>query len=154
MIYIWSVSTLTHTKRLDCSDDVLCLKLLPNGFLASGLAGSSILLWNLASGNKIATLTGHISSVLSLEVLPNRDLASGANDNSIKVWDINTHLHKYNLNNHGGAVNALKLLPNGFLASCSSDQSVKVWDTTNQKEVGQLDANKPLYSLELLGKKN
>ena len=137
---------------LDCSADVLCLKYLPNDFLASGVSGNSIYLWDLATNKKVAQLKGHSSTILCLEVLPNSDLASGSEDFIIKVWDIFTYAHKYDLEGHSAAVTALKLLSNGFLASGSTDQKVKVWDPYNRTLVGEIDTNKAVYSLELLGK--
>lgn len=151
-IYIWSLTNFAMQANIYCNDDVLCLKYLPNGVLASAVSSNVIYLWNLSTNAKVATLSGHTSTILCLEVLPNLDLASSeSQSNYIWIWDINTQNRKYYLAGHTNVVNVLKMLPNGLLASGSSDHRVKIWNATKNSLVGQVDTNKAVYSLELLG---
>ena len=56
------------------TSSVLCLKVLPNGQLASGSSNFSIKLWSMIldqTNDCLFTLTGHYESITSLDYLEN-----------------------------------------------------------------------------------
>ena len=57
--------------------------------LASGSLDHTVKLWNVATGNNIATLQGHTDWVRSVAFSPDgTTLASASFDNTVKLWDI------------------------------------------------------------------
>jgi WD40 repeat protein len=57
--------------------------------LASGSSDKTIKLWDVATGNNIATLRGHAYAIRSLAFSPDgKALASGSNDTTVKLWDV------------------------------------------------------------------
>ena len=55
--------------------------------LASGSFDKSIIVWDVAKGDKVHTLNGHTGYVRSVCSLAGNRLASGSDDKSIIVWD-------------------------------------------------------------------
>ena len=98
--------------------------MLPDGRLASCSYDANINLWNLASGQLEATLTGHAGAVTALAVLPDGRLVSCSHDVTIKLWNLASGRLEASLEGHTGAVTALAVLPDGRLVSGSADQTV------------------------------
>jgi len=59
---------------------------LSDGWWASASGDNTIKIWNVASGDCVATLTGHTAAVSCLVKLRDGRLASASDDKSIKVW--------------------------------------------------------------------
>ena len=98
--------------------------------VASGTMSGKIVLLNLASGEVLATLSGHTRPVECL-VFSNDDklLFSSSWDEAIRVWDVENGsdvLHV--MEGHTHWVMWISMSPcGGFLASASYDETVKIW---------------------------
>lgn len=105
--------------------------------LASGSDDKTIKLWDLRSGQAIATLHGHSQAVQSVAIHPNgKILASGSNDKTIKLWDINTTEEVFTLFGHIYAVKTVFFSPDGkLLASASWDKTIKLWNVDTGEEI-------------------
>ena len=67
----------------------VALAFAPDGQTLAVAAGSLILLWDVASGEKQATLRGHASEVTALSWTPDgRTLISGGKDRTVRSWDV------------------------------------------------------------------
>src|SRR5439155_1915528 len=61
----------------------------PTGkMFASGGEDRSIVLWDLAKGTAIKTLTGHTESIKALTFIGSGTLASAGADRKLNIWDI------------------------------------------------------------------
>ncbi|WP_163508911.1 helix-turn-helix domain-containing protein [Fodinicola acaciae] len=96
--------------------------------LATG--GPAVQLWDLASGRRIATLTGHTADVTSVAFSPDgRTLASASLDETVRLWDLPSAQPVATLTGHGQAVNAVAYAPDGrTVFSASGDDTVLLWD--------------------------
>ncbi len=57
--------------------------------LASGAADGAIILWDVATGERLRTLQGHADMVLNVAFSPDgRTLASASEDGTIILWDV------------------------------------------------------------------
>ncbi len=58
-------------------------------YLISGCNDGSIILWDLDSGSKVATLPAHGDAVLACGAIPGRTWAlSAGRDKKIAIWDL------------------------------------------------------------------
>lgn len=70
--------------------NVLVLKVSPDGkTLATGNDESQIMLWDIATNEQKAILSGHTRAIISIDYSPDgRTLISGSRDGTFKLWDI------------------------------------------------------------------
>jgi WD40 repeat protein len=105
--------------------------------LASGSWPAPIGLWDVATGQERATLTGHERSVNSVVDIPavcsvayspdGKTLASASNDGTIKLWDV-AGGKEWAALRHMGHV-SVAFSPDGkTLTSGSIDGTIKLWD--------------------------
>jgi WD40 repeat protein len=95
-IALWDVNTRTRLHEVP-SGGSYSVAFSPDGrTLASDGDGSTIALWNVASGKRLRVLRGHSKVVDSVAFSPDGStLASGSFDGTIALWDIasGTRLH-------------------------------------------------------------
>jgi WD40 repeat protein len=142
---LWNVTRRAKTARFNniSAIEVNALCGLPDDCLASGgNFETGVLIWNLKSGKRTATLRGHSDGIYALCPLPDGRLASGSWDKTIRLWDLRHGTLAARLRNlvrgaqiarlegHSSSVGALCMLPNGRLASGSGDGSIGLWDLT------------------------
>ena len=113
-------------------------------------ADSTIRIWELDSGQEVATLPGHEDAISGLVFSPDgRLLASHSGfrnprrivfepqpqDRAIQVWDLTTGRELRRFEGHRGAVNALTFTPDGrSVVSSSEDATALVWDVSDLKD--------------------
>jgi WD40 repeat protein len=120
------------------SEQINAVAFSPDGAtLVSGSDDTTIILWDLGMGHKIATLTGHTSNVHCLAFSPDgRTLASGGNDGTIRLWNLLLHEQVAVLEGHGSGVWEIAFSPDGnTLASTSFDGTIKLWRAATEKDV-------------------
>jgi WD40 repeat protein len=156
--WIFDVASGTEVRQAIRTDKVYtAVALSPDGrFLASGgvvarhgggILDPPIRLWELASGQEVATLEGHEESTLSVAFSPGgRLLASGsggrwsANDATVRVWDLATGRELRRFDGHRGKVNAVAFSHNGrSIVSGSEDATALVWDVSDLRDHAQAD---------------
>ena len=120
------------------------LSLEGNDFLSQGIiaitpdgtkmvSGSkSLIVWDMKTGTRLKTLTGHTDSVIALAITPDSKQivsGSGSRDSTIKIWNIETGENIDTFIGHQSSIRAIAITPDGKnIVSASSDTTVKVWD--------------------------
>ncbi len=110
----------------------------PNGrMLATGCQHGMIKLWDVRTGENLATFKGHVGCVFTVQFSPDgKWLASGGEDGTSIVWDIQTGKPMTSLSGHRHFVGAVAFSPNGqMLATGSRDGSFKLWNLIKKEEV-------------------
>ena len=120
---------------------VVCVAFSPDGnTLATGSTDRSIILWDIASGQKVGTSLGqHSNKVSSLAFSPDgMVLASGSADKTIILWDVTNGLPiSEPLLGHDGRVTAVGFSPDGkVLASGDDDKTITLWDVVSRQPIG------------------
>lgn len=112
-----------------------------NKWFATGSSDATIKVWNLASSEQKAIITGHIMGVRALAVSSRYPyLFSGSEDKTVRCWDLertNSPLGSQIRNYHGhvGGVYALALHPElDLLFSGGRDSGIRVWDIRTRTE--------------------
>ena len=108
---------------------------------------STLSLWDVNNGFRIAILKGHSRSVHGCTANQSgKAIASVSWDRSIKVWDGSTGKLQSTLQTkgqHNTPINCVSFHPEGQLIVVGSwDTTLKVWDTFNQKRLKVLKGHK------------
>ena len=137
---------------------VLSVAFSPNGnTLASSGCGEQgfknrcmrgeIKLWDVVTGNELATFNVHNSRVNNVAFSPDGNILastrisdlSSDSDNTVKLWDVVTGNELTTLNGHESGVLSVAFSPDGnTLASASQDKTVKLWDISSSKTLSTL----------------
>lgn len=128
-------TTLKFSKKIDS------LAFSPDGkWLALGSDDGTVKLLDVASGQEVRALNGHL---WGLAFSPDgKWLASGSNDYTIKVWEVASGQEVHTLEGHNDGVLGVAFSPDGkWLASGSEDDTVKLWDVTSGQVVHTLEGH-------------
>jgi len=104
---------------------VMCLQFDDN-ILATGSYDSTIMIWDIETGECIRTLRGHTSGIRALQ-FDGKKLISGSLDRTLRVWNWRTGECVANYGGHTEGIIALHFEGN-LLVSGSIDKTVKVWN--------------------------
>jgi WD40 repeat protein len=110
----------------------------PDGhILASASAYTTIKLWDVLTGEELATLQGHTDKVFGVSFSPDgKLLASSSDDGTVRLWNVETGQERTVLTGHERHVHGVVFSPDGKLvASASWDKTVKLWDVATGEEI-------------------
>jgi len=110
----------------------------PDGrILATGAAIGNVYLADFTTGERLAQLSGHASSVRAVAFsLDGGRLATGFLDGVVRVWDPRTAKVIHELRGHEGAVETLLFSVDGRrLVTASADGTVRIWDAALGQEL-------------------
>ena len=114
-----------------CNPIVAAVAVTLDGHRAvSGSEYGTLKVWDLETGRKERTLSGHSEWVSGVAVTPDGRWAISASwDRTLKVWDLKTGWEEHTLSGHRAGVSAVAVTPDGRRAiSASWDRTLKVWD--------------------------
>jgi WD40 repeat protein len=96
-----------------------------------------IMLWDIASGRILATLTGHEDLIDVVALSPGNHYAlSGSRDKTVRIWDLKRGQTQAVFTGHQKAVEALAFSSDlKYVLSGSRDHTMKLWDVDAQKEI-------------------
>ena len=125
------------------ADVVISIAFSPDSnTLMSGVSDGTVgtaHLWDVATGSKIRTLTGHAGAINVAFSPDGNTLASGNRDGIIRLWDVATDSEIRTLTGHVGWVSSIAFSPDSnTLASGGSDRTVRLWDVATGDEIQTL----------------
>jgi WD40 repeat protein len=102
----------------------------PDGRLLGAGVASSVELWDVASGERVATRKVHESLVWSVRYTPDGEaLLAGSKDGTVSVWDGRTAEPRGSFNWDVGKLNAVAVAPDGMTAAAAgAKRFFVVWD--------------------------
>jgi WD40 repeat protein len=99
--------------------------------IASSCDDGGIIVWDVHSGRKQFTLTGHrlrITCMVKINTNNKRLLVSGSCDKTIKIWDLEEKKSITTLTEHKGSVRCITVVENDKFCSGGNDPELCVWD--------------------------
>ena len=151
-VKLWDVETNTNTATLEGHmDGASSVAFSPDGkILASGVgdaffpeffstsSDNRVKLWDVTSGEPIASLGGHTGEVWSVTFSPDGTmLASGGGtfDNTVKLWDVDSGEPIVSLEGHMDVVSSVAFLPDGTRIAARSDITILLWDVDSGDQI-------------------
>ena len=126
------------------TNDIECLRVLPNGNLISSSDDKTIRIWDTTNGQMLKEWKAHQNDIETLAVVSsNSYIISGSSDKEIKIWNNDFQL-AHVLREHVSEVQALVVISNDDdnddfqLASGSDDTSIKIWNITTGHSIHTL----------------
>ncbi len=118
------------------NDSVYFVAISPDGnTMVSGSDDETIKVWDLATGTKKRTLSGHIDWINSVAISPDGStMVSGDFENTIKVWDLATGTEKRTLSGSRNVVYSVAISPDGSTIVSTTFKQIKVWDLATLRE--------------------
>ncbi len=147
-VYLWDRIT-RQEQRL--SGQIYHLKDQPSQSMLFSSDGSTlaswslskdvgIRLWDVTTGKRQRTLTGHTALIKRVTFSPDGNtLASWSSDDetSIRLWDVGTRKHKQRLTGHTQLVESVAFSPDGkTLVSGGEGGTVRLWASVTGKNIG------------------
>ena len=130
----------TLTSRADqvtaVAAEVAAVAIAPDGsWLATGGSDGAVRIWDAATRQHRATLTGHAGLVAAVAIAPDGSwLATGGVDRTARIWDMATGQSRATLTGHAGRVAAVAIAPDGsWLATGGSDGTARIWDAATRQ---------------------
>ncbi len=98
--------------------------------LATASGDNTAKLWDVATGQLLASLRGHKHFVRSVAFAPDgKSLATGSTDGTVKVWDAATRLELASLEGNKGEIWRVRFAPDGkTLAAACQHPAVILWE--------------------------
>jgi len=141
-VWLYYVARPDYGRLLLHRSSVNSVSWSPNGSqVASGSSDNTVRIWDVGSGETLATLPGYMSSVRSVSWSPDGSkLASGAVDGTVRIWDVGSGEMLTTLEGHTGSVRSVNWSPDGSkLASGSSDNTMRIWDVWSGETLTTLE---------------
>jgi WD40 repeat protein/DNA-binding SARP family transcriptional activator len=148
-IWDWGIGQVVGTIRTQAQG----VAFDPTGTrIATANFGGLAEVYDLESGGKVATLSGHTGHVFGIAYSPDGTrIATGSADGTVRVWDARSGVQILVLRGHKAAVANVAFSPDGSkLASASPDGTVRVWalDLDDLIEIAKRELTRPLTDEE------
>ena len=132
-IALWNLPA--GEERNTLSGGFTCVAFTPDGktMLAGG---EGIVLWDLATGQELATLKAHQGTVLSLALTTDgKTLASAANHlGEVKLWDMESQRVRFILKDFSIPPRSMAFAPDGKTLATFAFGEIKLWDIPVSKQ--------------------
>ena len=110
------------------------------------LTAGTARIWDPATGQQRAVLTGHTDLVVAVAIAPDGAwLATAGHDQSARIWEAATGQQRAVLTGHTDLVRAVAIALDGtWLATTSNDQTVRIRDPATGRVAAVMRVDCPL----------
>lgn len=127
--------------RLQDDIDVWTVDYSPDGrMVATGDDAGRLILWDVLTGQRLATLQAHEEYIWALKFSPDGKLiATAGGDKTVKLWDTATWQEVATLRGHDKRISVIAFSADGKrLVSGSDDNTAKVWDVASRRNLNTI----------------
>jgi WD40 repeat protein len=138
---IWDV----HSGSLLLKVEGRMVAFSPDGKVLATAVRDSAVLWELPSGNRKATLKGHVQDVMGIAFSPDgKTLATGGDDQKVKLWNVATEQEMATLELLRGGCRSLRFSPDGRTLAVGSflesEPYMWLWQVPSFEEIAAVEA--------------
>jgi WD40 repeat protein len=140
-VHFWNAMTMKEVALLRGLDGVPSADLSPDGSrIVTGGIDKTARIWDVATGQQIAVLSGHSDPVTSVAFSADGSrIVTASNDMTARIWDATTTKELVTLRGHEGAVIMAAFSPDGArIVTASLDRTARIWNVKTKKEVAVL----------------
>jgi WD40 repeat protein len=144
-ISLWDVARLKETRAIRTwHPGVECVAFSPDGKGLVSAGGSSLVLWDVATGARRWHVQGGYCLSYQVEFAPDgRTLACGGQDGKIRLFDAATGKELRRFAGHGGSVYAVAFAPGGRVLASRGHGDVRLWEADSGKQLARLEVDSP-----------
>jgi len=130
-LFIWNIQR-GSLRRLGPKDWIRAVAMSPDGNRLATASGARVNIWDVQSGEVLASLKEHTHLVETCAWSPSGNLLiTGSWDSTAKIWDASSLRTTPESVHHSGEVNFIAVSPDGgTVASASNDTTVKLWGSS------------------------
>jgi len=143
-IRVWDAKTGQCVQQFQTDAWIMAIAPHPNGrILASGGADCVVSLFDLETGDRLKTLSGHKSWIWSMAWSPDgQTLATGSEDGTIRLWNAQTGECLQVLQASQVRIFSVAWSPDGQMLACGGgDPAVQLWDVNTGQCVQRLEGH-------------
>jgi len=153
-VEIWDATTGKNLRTIDDKTfdrDISAAYSPDSRTIVTGTEKGFIKIWDVASGRKLNTLSGHNNSVksggstdvTSVSFSPDgRTVLSGSSDSTLKLWDVTSGVELRTLSGNTSVVIASGFSPDGnIIFSGGYDESIRLWDVSSGQKLMNIGRN-------------
>ena len=141
----WDLETNSCIRTFEGDNSIRCLAATMDADrLLSGDSDGFVLLWDIASGEQLASVKAHPYIVSCLAVTPDgSSFVTGSWDSSLKLWRFDALQQPViEFRGHSDSVYACVLSSDGSrLYSCGNESSILVWDITTGQQLETMQSH-------------
>ncbi|CAF0833995.1 unnamed protein product [Brachionus calyciflorus] len=133
-----------HQKSLKLDDDVLCVKISPNGrLIAVALLDTTVKVFFMDSLKLFLNLYGHKQPVLTMDIsFDNRLIVTGSADRHVKIWGLDFGDCHRSLFAHEDSIMSVQFVgKTHYFFSVGKDGKLKEWDADKFERIITLDGH-------------
>lgn len=132
------ILSLIHKRTLKLEDNILCVKLSPNGkFIAVALLDSTVKIFFVDTFKFYLSLYGHKLPVQCMDISSDSTLiVTGSGDRNVKIWGMDFGDCHKSIFAHDDTITGLQFVKNThYFFTCGKDGKVKQWDADSYNKI-------------------
>jgi len=139
-IKLWDLASGDMISSIRTRTRVYSVALSHDGNMAFTGGSKDLMIWDMISGKKIRTLTGHSRGITSIVLsLDGLSIISGSYDETIKIWDITTGKLIRTINTNSTSIysiiRSIAITQDGRSILSGSGKALKLWDIATGNEI-------------------
>lgn len=160
VVRIWDLATGRQTATLTGRLNLLggpwgpdlhippAMAIAPDGTWLATASGTTVRIWDPATGQQTGGLTGHTSQIVAVAIAPDGTWLATADDEDagmVRIWDPATGRQTRALAGYTGKVTAIVIAPDStWLATASGwERTVRIWDPVTGQQTAALTGHMP-----------
>ena len=131
----WDIARCCEIQRLPRHDEVVAVAFGPDGKTLVTADGTTVRLWDAATGRELRQFRGHEAPVQEVAIVPDgTTIAAGGGDGTMILWDAATG-REIRRGGDKTEKSSIAFAPDGKTYAASDKRGVRLWDMATGREI-------------------